>query len=73
MAKEPGSVRFSARTEWYFKELIRLGVGKTRSEIVRRFVWDGIVDYIVVKKLLPAEVASLADLPPAEDPEDGEP
>jgi len=72
MAKEPSPVRFSERTEFYVKELVGLGVGKTRSEIVRRFVWDGIERYID-KKLLPVKVASADELPDAVDAEDGEP
>ena len=55
MAKEPSPVRFSERMEWYLAELVKLGVGKTRSELVRRFVWDGIERYIE-KKLLPVKV-----------------
>ena len=62
MAKEPSPVRFSERMEWYLAELVKLGVGKTRSELVRRFVWDGIERYIE-KKLLPVKVASANEIP----------
>lgn len=62
MAKEPSPVRFSERMEWYIAELVKLGVGKTRSELVRRFVWDGIERYIE-KKLLPVKVASANEIP----------
>ncbi len=70
VTKRPKPIRFSERTNWYLDELVRVGYGLNRSEIVRRFVWDGIKRAQLAEDL-PKRVAAATDIPEGKlDPEE---
>ena len=72
MAMRPKPVRFSERTDWYLDELVRVGYGLNRSEVIRRFVWDGIKRAQDAQDL-PKRVASADQVPEGSaDPEEND-
>jgi len=65
------SIRFSARDLWYIRALMeRGGYGDTQTEVVRRFLWDGIRRARKEGDLPNPELPPATDIPTLDDEDD---